>query len=90
LGNLVGIDLVVFGVAAMDGLHLESVTQDESNPFLGAEIGEPLRVGGIPHGGKCDPLVERKLQLPGRPRGEYSPCNSVLHEGANPSLQVQE
>jgi Phage integrase, N-terminal SAM-like domain len=39
---------------------------------------------------KCDPLVERKLQLPGRPRGAYEPCNSVFHEGANPSLQVQE
>jgi FAD binding domain len=39
---------------------------------------------------ECDPLVERKLWLPGRPRGDYEPCNSVLHEGATPSLQVQE
>jgi hypothetical protein len=25
----------------------------------------------------CDPLVERKQQLPGRPRGKNNPCNSM-------------
>jgi hypothetical protein len=42
LGNLVGIDLVVCRVAAVDGFHLERVTQDDSTPLLGAEIGEPI------------------------------------------------
>ena len=39
---------------------------------------------------KCDPLVERELWFPGRPRGKDEPRNSVFHEGASPSLQVQE
>jgi hypothetical protein len=39
---------------------------------------------------KCDPLVERKFSLPGRPHGEDSPCHLVLHEGASPSLPGQE
>jgi hypothetical protein len=38
----VGIDRAVFRFAAVDGLHRESVTQDESNPLLGAAIGEPI------------------------------------------------
>ena len=39
---------------------------------------------------KCDPLVERELWFPGRPRGKDEPRNSAFHEGASPSLQVQE
>ena len=39
---------------------------------------------------KCDPLVERELWFPGRPRGKDEPRNSAFHEGASPSLHVQE
>ena len=39
---------------------------------------------------QCDPLVERRPRLPGRPRGDDDPWNAVLHEGASPSLQGQE
>ena len=41
-GNLLGVDLVVFGLAAMDGLHGEGMTEDERDPFIGAEVGEPV------------------------------------------------
>ena len=50
----------------------------------------PVAGTSIPRSWKCDPLVERKRWLPGRPQGQYEPCNSVCHEGANPSLPVQE
>jgi hypothetical protein len=42
VGKLLGIDRVVFRFAAVDGFHRERVTQDESNPLLGAESGEPI------------------------------------------------
>jgi hypothetical protein len=35
----VGLNLVVVGFAAMDRLHIESMTQDEGNAFLGTQIG---------------------------------------------------
>ena len=41
-GNFLGVDLVVFGLAAMDRFHVERVAQDEGNTFLGAEVGEPV------------------------------------------------
>jgi hypothetical protein len=41
-GDLVGSDLVVFGLAPMDGLHVEGVAQDEGNPLAGTEIGQPV------------------------------------------------
>jgi hypothetical protein len=39
--NFVRIDLVIFGLAAVDGLHREGMAQDEGNPLLGAEVGQP-------------------------------------------------
>ena len=36
-GDFEGVDLVVFGFAAMDGFHVERVTQDEGNAVLGAQ-----------------------------------------------------
>ena len=39
--DLVGIDLVVFRFATVDGLHVEGMAQDKGNPFLRAEVGEP-------------------------------------------------
>jgi hypothetical protein len=41
-GNLVGIDLVVLGFAPVDCLHIEGVTQDEGDPLLRAEVGNPV------------------------------------------------
>jgi hypothetical protein len=41
-GDLEGVDLVVFGFAAMDGLHVQRVTQDEGDAVLGAQIGDPV------------------------------------------------
>jgi hypothetical protein len=40
--DLVGIDLIVLGLAPMDGFHVEGVAQDEGNPLLGAEVGQPV------------------------------------------------
>ena len=41
-GNLSGIDLVILGLAAMDGLHVEGVAEDEGDALIGAEIGQPV------------------------------------------------
>jgi hypothetical protein len=41
-GDLVGVDPVVLGFAAVDGFHIEGVPEDEADPFGGAEIGEPV------------------------------------------------
>jgi hypothetical protein len=40
--NLLRIDLVVFGLPAMDGLHGERMTEDERKTFVGTEVGEPV------------------------------------------------
>ena len=37
----------------------------------------------------CDPLIERGRMSSGRSQS-HKLCNSVFHEGASPSLQVQE
>jgi hypothetical protein len=36
------VDPVIFGLAAMNSLHVEGMTEDESDVFLGAPIGEPV------------------------------------------------
>src|SRR5262245_5739145 len=40
--NLLRIDLVIFGLAAMDGFHIESVSKDKGNPFVRTEVGQPI------------------------------------------------
>ena len=41
-GDLVRIDLVVLGLAAVDGLHGQRVAEDERDAFGGADVGEPV------------------------------------------------
>jgi hypothetical protein len=41
-GNLLRIDLVVFGLAPVDGFHVEGVSQDKGKALLSAEGGEPI------------------------------------------------
>jgi hypothetical protein len=41
-GNLVGSELVIFGLAAMDGVHVEGVPQAKGDFWCSAELGEPL------------------------------------------------
>jgi hypothetical protein len=41
-GNLVGVDLVFCGLAAVDGLHVEGVAEDKRAPFLGTQVCEPV------------------------------------------------
>jgi hypothetical protein len=40
--DLVRIELVVLGLAAVDGFHREGVTQDEGNALASAEVSEPV------------------------------------------------
>jgi hypothetical protein len=40
--NLLGIDLVVFGLAPRDGLHGQGVSQPNGKALVGAEVGEPI------------------------------------------------
>jgi hypothetical protein len=40
-GTLVGVDLVVFGLAAMDRLHRARVPEDQRDPFLSTQVREP-------------------------------------------------
>ena len=41
-GNLVGIALVVLGLAAVDGLHREGMPEHEGHTFAGPEVGQPV------------------------------------------------
>ena len=41
-GDLVRVDLVVLGLAAVDGLHRERVAEHERDAFGGADVGEPV------------------------------------------------
>ena len=41
-GDLEGIDLIVLALAAVDGLHVEGVAEDEGEVLAGAEVGEPV------------------------------------------------
>jgi hypothetical protein len=40
-GNFMGVYLVVFGLAAMDGLHVEGMTEDKRDPLFGTEVRKP-------------------------------------------------
>jgi hypothetical protein len=40
--HVVGVDLVGLGFAAVDGLHVESVSEDEGDTLLLAEVSEPV------------------------------------------------
>jgi len=37
-----GIDLIVFGFAAVNGFHIEGMSQDKGNALVGTEIGQPV------------------------------------------------
>lgn len=41
-GDLLGIDAVVFGFAAVDGPHVEGVTEDEMNAFVTTQVSQPV------------------------------------------------
>jgi hypothetical protein len=36
------VDLIVLGFASMDRFHIESMTQNERDPFFLAQIGQPV------------------------------------------------
>jgi hypothetical protein len=40
--NLVGIHPIVLGLAAVDGLHVQGMAEDEGDVLAGAEIGKPV------------------------------------------------
>ena len=40
--SLLGVDAVALGLGAVDGLHVEGVSEDEGDAFPGAEVGEPV------------------------------------------------
>jgi hypothetical protein len=41
-GNLLRIDLIMLGLAAMDGLHVEGVTQDNGHTLFSTHVGQPV------------------------------------------------
>lgn len=41
-GDLQGVDAIVLGLAAMDGLHVEGVPEDELDALLGTEVGDSV------------------------------------------------
>jgi hypothetical protein len=47
----------MFGLAPVNGFHLEGVSQDEGNALFRAEVGEPVPGEGRP------PLSEIELQI---------------------------
>jgi hypothetical protein len=40
-GDFIGIDFIIFGFSAVDGLHIQSVAQDEGDVVVCAEVGQP-------------------------------------------------
>ena len=40
--NLLRINLVIFGLPAMDGFHVEGMTEDKRDAFVGTQVGEPV------------------------------------------------
>jgi hypothetical protein len=40
--DLLGVDLVVLGLAAVDGFHVQGMPQDERDALTGAEVGQPV------------------------------------------------
>jgi hypothetical protein len=40
--NLMGVDLIVFGFATVDGFHIQGMAQHKRDPVIGAEVGEPV------------------------------------------------
>jgi len=41
-GNLLRIHFVIFGLPAMDGFHVQGMTEDKRDAFVGTEVGEPV------------------------------------------------
>ena len=41
-GNLVGVDLVVLGLAPVDGLHVQGVADQEGDLLLPAQVSQPV------------------------------------------------
>jgi len=48
--DLLRVDLVVLGLAAVDGFHVERVPQDEGDALAGAQIGQPVPGEDALHG----------------------------------------
>jgi hypothetical protein len=44
--DLVGVDAIVLGLTAVDGLHVEGMAEHERDAFAGAQIGEPVPAEG--------------------------------------------
>ena len=40
-GDLLGVDAVVLGFGAVDGTHVERMSEEKGDVLRGAEIGEP-------------------------------------------------
>ena len=40
--NFLGVDRVVFGLAAVDGFPIQRVPEDKRYPFAGTQVGEPV------------------------------------------------
>ena len=43
-GNLFGVEGVVLGLAAVDGFHVQSVSEQKGNVVVGTPIGQPIPV----------------------------------------------
>ena len=61
-GDLVGVDPIVFGFAAVDGLHVEGMAEHEGNPLLLTQVSEPVP-GKHALGGDDEILAVRRDDL---------------------------
>jgi hypothetical protein len=75
-GNLVGIDRVVFGLAPMEGFHVEGMPQPAGNPRLSPEISPP-RPGEEAFDGHHEAVTRGCHSLEKRVR---SRCHVAVHE----------
>ena len=89
-GDLPGVDLVVLGLAAVDGLHVEGVAQREGDGVVFAKVGEPVpgehalaaddQAGAIRRDG-----VEKGLRLGGQVALQDGLAVRVEHVGVQAS-----
>jgi hypothetical protein len=74
--NLLRIDRVVFGLTAMDGLHIKGMPEDKRDTFRGTEVGEPIP-SEHPLGRHDNPL---SIRSNGLQKGLWSGFHMAMHQ----------
>src|SRR5262249_13185848 len=75
--DLLGVDVIVLGLAAVDGTHVERVAEDEGDAVFGAQVADPVSLAVLVFHG----CRQRGVGV-GRSRGQRSARRSRAPGGA--------